>query len=411
MSSAVATIGAVSNDAGAPPSDFAEGPSTITPSGFGGDNNAHLPGPNPAQEKWVWLLGREAKTRRFLIRTLISCIPYIVGMLTAAYCAHTNFIPVARAAVLSVGMAATMLGLYAALRTGWTHRFNDPSISQAQVLIAMTWIALMYAMTGRAHATQLPMLAMTMASAVFNLDMRGARLSCAFGVIVMTVCISLMTYLQADVFSPRVQFFNWVIIASTLPTILLMGTQLIRLRLRLKTERAQLRQALSRLNDLAIHDDLTGLINRSHMSDMLDYYLQRHDRSGEVFSIALLDLDFFKRINDTHGHSVGDEVLKAFAHAIRDTLREVDLAARWGGEEFLVLCPQSNVDQARLGLERLRAHFSEQAASAMAPTLRATFSAGIVSPRAKETLSMLLERADQALYTAKSAGRNRCVCA
>ncbi|WOB06006.1 GGDEF domain-containing protein [Piscinibacter gummiphilus] len=359
-------------------------------------------------QRFTWLLGHERKMRTYLGRTLINCLPYAVGTLIAYYCALVGIMSTSLATALVVSRALSLVAIYAALRSGWSQRFRDPSLALIQVVTALLWTATMYLVTGPLHTALLPLLVLSMASATFNLDASRARLVTWFAVLLMTVVMASATLLDSTVYAPKVQFCLWVIMASILPTGLLNSMQLKRLKHRLKTQREELRVALTRLHDLATHDELTGLANRAHMGEMLEQYLQRHRDGGETFSIALIDLDFFKRVNDTHGHGVGDEVLKAFADAMRRTVRESDLPARWGGEEFLVLLPQSSADNARCVLERLRAHFNAQAVSPTVPSLRATFSAGLVSPKPGETLAMVLERADRALYAAKNAGRDHC---
>lgn len=375
---------------------------TLDPTGV------HAASGDPAPERWRWLLGDDRKMRLYTSRTLVSGLPYIVGTIIAAYCASVGIMSTGLAIALVAGRAFTLLAIYLALRSGWSQRFRDPSLALVQIVIALLWIGTLYALTGPMHAAMLPLLVLSMASAIVNLDVREARLSTWFAILLMTVVMALATLLDPEVYVPKVQFCLWGLMACTLPTGLLNSMQLKRLKQRLKTQREELKVALTRLHDLATHDELTGLSNRAHVSEMLAHYVQRHRDGGETFSIALLDLDFFKRVNDTHGHGVGDEVLKAFADAVRHTVRESDVPARWGGEEFLILLPQTGAENARVVLERLRERFTTQQVSASVPSLRASFSAGLASPAPGDTLAVLLERADQALYAAKTAGRNRC---
>ncbi|MBL0726479.1 GGDEF domain-containing protein [Piscinibacter sp. HJYY11] len=373
-----------------------------------------LPAPFPqakdeaSPQRFTWLLGHEPRMRTYLSRTMVNCLPYGVGTLVAVQCAALGVMSTALATALVVSRALSLLAIYLALRSGWSQRFRDPSLSLLQVVTALLWTATMYLLSGPMHTAMLPLLVLSMASATFHLDATRARHITWFAVLLMTGVMGAATLIDSQVYAPKVQFCLWVIMASILPTGLLNSMQLKRLKHRLRTQREELRVALTRLHDLATHDELTGLANRAHMGEMLEQYLQRHRDGGEIFSIALLDLDFFKRVNDTHGHGVGDEVLKAFAEAMRHTVRESDLPARWGGEEFLILLPQSGAENARLVLERLREHFGSQVVSPSVPSLRASFSAGIVSPAPGETLAMALARADQALYAAKTAGRDRC---
>ncbi|MCR5882095.1 GGDEF domain-containing protein [Rhizobacter sp. J219] len=370
--------------------------------------DVHTAPDNPAPDRWHWLLGHDRKMRLYISRTLVSGLPYIVGTIIAAYCASVGIMSTGLAVALVVGRALTLLAVYLALRSGWSQRFRDPSLALVQIVVALLWIAIVYALTGPMHAAMLPLLVLSMASAVVNLDVRQARFITLFAILLMTAVMALASALDPEVYVPKVQFCLWGLMACTLPTGLLNSMQLKRLKQRLKTQREELKVALTRLHDLATHDELTGLSNRAHVSELLAQYVERHRDGGEPFSIALLDLDFFKRVNDTHGHGVGDEVLKAFAQAVRQTVRESDVPARWGGEEFLILLPQTGAENARVVLERLRERFTTQQVSASVPSLRASFSAGLASPSPGDTLAVMVERADQALYAAKTAGRNRC---
>ena len=137
--------------------------------------------------------------------------------------------------------------------------------------------------------------------------------------------------------------------------------------------------------------------------------MKRQSRKGGVFSVAILDIDHFKRINDRHGHAVGDAVLRDFSKRLRRAIRECDVVARWGGEEFLVLMPGTGRPQALLALERMRAKVVKHDWSQHAPGLAVRFSAGVAQHTGAELLNRTLEQADLALYQAKSAGRDRAV--
>ena len=120
----------------------------------------------------------------------------------------------------------------------------------------------------------------------------------------------------------------------------------------------------------------------------------------------MLDLDGFKSINDTHGHGVGDEVIRAFAREAKRAMRETDVIARWGGEEFLILLDESPPPDSSIGLGRLRIALSNATVCDSAPQLRIQFSAGITEYRPSETIEQTIERADRALYKAKASGKN-----
>lgn len=158
------------------------------------------------------------------------------------------------------------------------------------------------------------------------------------------------------------------------------------------------------LERLARTDPLTDLPNRTRLNDLFRREVDRAIRYRRPFSIVILDIDNFKRVNDEHGHLAGDRTLQAFAVVVRDNVRGADTVGRWGGEEFLVLCPETTAEEAAQLAERLRA---ATRATPFEDGRRHTVSAGVAAFREGDDLDALLNRADAALYRAKNAGRDR----
>ena len=154
-------------------------------------------------------------------------------------------------------------------------------------------------------------------------------------------------------------------------------------------------------------DELTGLSNRRDMQHRLVSEFSRYQRAGHHFSIVLIDLDLFKRINDEYGHDAGDAVLRQFAALVRDIIRQTDVAARWGGEEFLLLLPDTSLLQALTLAERLRAEVAEATFGFRKHRLPVTISAGVCSIAKAASIDELLKQADLNLYNAKNGGRNQ----
>lgn len=163
------------------------------------------------------------------------------------------------------------------------------------------------------------------------------------------------------------------------------------------------------LEQLATRDQLTGLFNRRHADDNLRRCIEEFGSSGRDFSIALIDLDHFKSINDWHSHETGDEVLRRVARLLAGACRETDILARYGGEEFLVCFPDTSVMDAAGICEQLRSAVETADWSALAPDIRVTLSAGVAGMQSGLTRSVLLNKADARLYRAKHEGRNRVV--
>jgi diguanylate cyclase (GGDEF)-like protein len=173
----------------------------------------------------------------------------------------------------------------------------------------------------------------------------------------------------------------------------------------------ELKEAYKRIEELAELDELTGSFNRRYIMRMLDDEIARAHRSQAPCSIALIDLDWFKRVNDAYGHPTGDEVLRTFAITVFANIRNTDRFGRYGGEEFLLVLPDTANDVAARTLDRLRAIIAELEWSAFSPGMRVTISAGVATLKPIESADTFLARADNALYAAKAQGRNRIASA
>jgi diguanylate cyclase (GGDEF)-like protein len=172
-----------------------------------------------------------------------------------------------------------------------------------------------------------------------------------------------------------------------------------------------LKKAYRRIEELSELDDLTGTFNRRRIMAMLNDEIIRARRSKSPFTIAMLDLDWFKRINDTYGHPAGDEVLRTFSIAVCANTRNTDKFGRYGGEEFLLLLPDTPHEAAVHSLDRLRQTIADLEWSAYAAGMSVTMSAGVATLLPDETPESLLARADSFLYAAKERGRNQVASA
>lgn len=177
----------------------------------------------------------------------------------------------------------------------------------------------------------------------------------------------------------------------------------------LATNMQQLESRFRELQEQATHDDLTGASRRNHFFELARRQLSLAQRHKRDFSLLLLDLDHFKRINDKNGHTFGDQVLRQIAENCRQNLRESDLFGRYGGEEFVIALPETGMPQAHIVAERIRTTTCSQPFTTPdGATLHCSVSIGIASLRGEPCdLDALLDEADKALYHAKTAGRNR----
>jgi two-component system cell cycle response regulator len=169
-----------------------------------------------------------------------------------------------------------------------------------------------------------------------------------------------------------------------------------------------LRARLDQSMELAVTDQLTGLHNRRYMRVQLESFLNRSLMGGGPVSILLCDIDHFKRVNDIHGHAAGDDVLREFGRRLSENIRPADLACRYGGEEFVVIMPDTSQTLAHAAGERLRQIICDEGFRInRGDELRVTMSGGVSTVAREDTIDALLKRADDALYRAKSIGRNR----
>jgi diguanylate cyclase (GGDEF)-like protein len=186
--------------------------------------------------------------------------------------------------------------------------------------------------------------------------------------------------------------------------------QFARMRIRLEAiveERtSELQEKALELEQLATRDQLTGLYNRRFADDYLKRRIEEHQRYGRPFSIALVDLDHFKRVNDELSHGVGDEVLKRIARIFTARCRETDMVARWGGEEFLIYFAEADAARAAHICEELRREVAATDWSSVAPGVQMSLSAGVAQVEPGLDFGQLLQIADGKLYRAKAAGRN-----
>jgi two-component system, cell cycle response regulator len=186
----------------------------------------------------------------------------------------------------------------------------------------------------------------------------------------------------------------------------------VRSMLRIKRLQDELEEKNRELERLSISDGLTGLFNHRHIHGLLNEEFERVQRTGDKLTVAMLDLDHFKTINDTHGHQAGDRVLEQLADILRHTAREIDRLGRYGGEEFMALLPETGIEDGAVFVERVRREVARRAFDiGDGNTLKMTISAGVATfpderINSPETLVRL---ADEALYAAKTGGRDRIV--
>ena len=239
------------------------------------------------------------------------------------------------------------------------------------------------------------------------MNQRRGWIATAYAVSIMGLAMLFKSWDNPQIYPARIEAVYFVFVVTIVPTIAVLGAQLEFMRHKLRGQKADLTEALARIGELATRDELTGLINRRQIQQVLADHSALCKRQMAGFSIGIIDLDYFKLVNDTYGHGVGDEVLRNFASEAKRVLRETDVIARWGGEEFLVMMPNIPPGAPIIGIERLRVALTTCQISHTVPNLRVAFSAGVTAYRSDEPIDLAIERADKLLYQAKASGRNQ----
>ena len=304
------------------------------------------------------------------------------------------------------------------IRSGWSRRFADPSMVSAQIgFAALLALVIGYHVAAPAMVITSMLYFTAFFFGVFSFSRRQYLFLGSLAAVAYLVML-LLKYdasLRSGV-DFRLEMLHFMVLAVVLLWMSLLGSYVAHMRTKLVEKSTALANALGRLKELASRDELTGLHNRRHLMEILEQQEERARRHGEPFTLCILDIDHFKLINDSYGHGVGDEVLKGFSERIRTLLRRMDIVGhndservfgRYGGEEFLLLLPYAEGENALTCLRRLHAAVQAAAFQTSAGPVRVTFSAGLAQHHAGESVGELIQRADEALYRAKSAGRDR----
>ncbi len=347
------------------------------------------------------------------IRLQQACLGMLLMAVSAAifiYAADVAGTPPSYVVTWSLVSLGGLVAMFVAIRSGWSQRLADPSLTLPQMVFAITAGAAAYAMAGPLRGATFPVLMVILMFGMFQLRPRLVSGVIAYGLAVFGAVMGWQAVHEPRVFAPAVELGHFLMLAAMLPAVSLLAARLARLRERSRRQRREIAQALARIQELATRDELTGLVNRRHMSNLLERERQRGVRSGRGFSLAMVDIDHFKAVNDHYGHPVGDDVLRTFSQQAPQALRATDIVSRWGGEEFVLLLPEAALSAARIGVERLRGRVAATPMAHLSGVpIRITVSVGLTEHIAGETVTQTLERADRALYEAKAQGRNRTV--
>ena len=355
------------------------------------------------------LLGTDTSLRRMLQYWAATCVLYVACTLILLTQVHHGFSATTTAQTLIRWGWGTAAGFYFVIRLSPRIGLKPDQLAVLQALFSLVCTMFLYAVSGPLRGATLVMTLVTIAFCMFAARPRQTMLLSLVALAGMGVTMWWLALHDPARFPPAQEAMSFGYLAAALLSTAVLSGEMHKLRSRLKRQRRELTEALDTIRVLATVDELTSLVNRRRMHEVLEAEERRQpsSRNGQALScIALIDIDFFKQVNDQYGHAAGDSVLRSFSSAARACLRGDDVLARWGGEEFLLLLPDASLDDARGVLERM----AEQVHTMPVPGVegrRISFSAGLATRNAGEPFADAIHRADKALYRAKEAGRDR----
>ncbi|HEY9029413.1 MAG TPA: GGDEF domain-containing protein [Burkholderiaceae bacterium] len=355
-----------------------------------------------------WLFGDVPERRGPLTLTLLAVLVYALFALVTAWQVVLGLMTFGDWVEWTSVSLIGILGFYVLIRSGISRRLgSDPSLTLAQTAFGTASTVFGYAIDPPLRGAIIAIMMLNLVWGMFVLKQRQAQGLCVYALALLGATMVWKSTTQPALFPPHIEVLHFAFAAILLTATSVLSIRMGDLRMRLAARKAELQDALATIKALAQVDELTRLSNRRHVFELLKAEQARCMRSSDPLSVVLVDLDHFKAINDRHGHAVGDAVLRGFAQALREGLRETDGAGRWGGEEFLLVLPGMPTRAAAALVDRLRGVVSERLLDPTVPELRLSFSAGVSECGGGEVVQDAIARADDALYAAKNAGRGR----
>jgi diguanylate cyclase (GGDEF)-like protein len=385
----------------------ATAPAPVDPAPGGGGHDGHEPFVASLQPPEHGLRSAKRKSHYYRNQWRIAQSYMLDGfaMLLFWLAGTVDWKPAAFYTLAGVSVCAFWAGLR---RLGWTDHLEDPEVtmvwwtSNVSVQLVAMWLV------PELNFMFVLILFIVYISLTLRSTVRRAAISC------MLVSVGVGAVLAFSGEGLHVPDGNRIeqalaagFFALTLWRCLLLGAFNSHMTALMKQRSAELAELTRKAEHLAHHDELTGLLNRRSLIALMEQERLRAMRHGRALSVAMLDLDHFKAINDRLGHQAGDETLKTFARNTRSVTRKTDRLGRYGGEEFLLMLVDTNAQDAWVAVERIRQALVAAGWSHIAPDFNVTFSCGIASLQGEETIDATIKRADDALYRAKQDGRNR----
>lgn len=362
--------------------------------------------PNPEE----YLKGAQRLRKR---RIGMSFASYIATFSVVLLVWHQGMIPANLVGHFALFSVLINLLFWCLIHFNINLRLKDPSMTALQMIVCQwpgLWI-MFFLESGQARAVFMLITIVPVLYGILALDVKRFTLvGLAFLGQYSLLILALWIY-RPEVLVGNLELMQGLAFLLALAQIALIGGYISGLRDKLRVRNHELKDAMSRIQELVNIDELTGIYNRRRIFQVLSEESNRYQRAPGAFSLGILDVDFFKQVNDTHGHQCGDRILRELATSVVNDLRVIDSFGRYGGEEFLLVLPQTALSGAVIKAERIRKSIEALRFPDLPGNLKVTVSIGVAEFQQGETTDETLARADLALYQAKQNGRNQVVCA
>jgi diguanylate cyclase (GGDEF)-like protein len=347
----------------------------------------------------------EPVQRTRLVQAAVVLVAAVLAALVLLLLMAAGVAPTGPVLLWALVLPGGMLAIYLAVRSGWSRRCADPALTLPQLLLGGAGCAFAYALGAPARSVGLMMLMVLLMGAMMTATPRQMARGSLFAVTALGAAMFWTGSRQTG--WPAIEVAHFLLVVTLVPAASLLSARLATMRARGERQQELLEAALARIRELATRDELTALPNRREMSELMTQEYQRSIRSGRTFCLAVLDIDGFKALNESHGREAGDAVLRNMAGESIRRVRVSDVFGRWGGDRFVLLLRDASGPLAKTGVERVRTGLC--GVRLPGPDLRITLSAGLAEHHAGETAEDTLDRAERALAEARRQGGDRMV--
>ncbi len=353
-------------------------------------------------------LSGDAKQSIRMSRFLLATLTYVIGAIMVACTYAFGFLPGWVTFTTLAVMATVNAALYVAFRSGFNQRFRDPSLTQLQVFVAITLQMFIIYHLDISRGMALAFTFIVFLFGIFRLTRREFVALTLYTLAAYALVVNLLFYWRAEaVQDVYVEWFSWLLLAAVLPWFGMVGGQISEMRNRLRSTNVDLTSAMETIRKMATRDELTGLYNRAVFTESLRHALAQSVRHGHRLALFFIDIDRFKVINDTLGHTSGDRVLREIAERLKSGLRESDIVARLGGDEFVVLVEDCKSAADLELVARKVVGLLSRPMKLEGHELPLSGCVGVATaPEDGLEAEALLRNADAAMYRAKQQGRN-----